>query len=128
MLDNKPAQFKVLIIDDDSQIRSYIRSTLALFGQLEIINAVNANEGITKFTKHNPDIVFLDINLPDKDGLTLLKEFLTKNSSANVIMVSGNSTIDNVKTAINSGAKGFVVKPFTMKKILDSVSNIVSAK
>lgn len=128
MSENNSTNITVLIIDDDSQIRNYIRSTLVQLDGVDIINSANANDGIEKYKRFNPDIVFLDINLPYKDGLSLLREILELNKSANIIMISGDSTFDNVKTSIANGAKGFVVKPFTMKKILDSVTNIVSVK
>ncbi len=128
MAEAKPVHITVLIIDDDSQIRNYIRSTLVQLDNVDIINSGNASDGIDKFKRFNPDIVFLDINLPDKDGLTLLREILELQNTANIIMISGDSTFDNVKTAIEIGAIGFVVKPFTMKKILDSVANITSVR
>jgi two-component system chemotaxis response regulator CheY len=61
--------------------------------------------------------VFLDIELPDGDGKELIAEINKINEKINVVMVSAHSTVDNVKDAIERGAKGFVVKPFSPKKI-----------
>ena len=115
-------KLKILIIDDDSQIRSHLRISLIHCGIANITNAVNAAEGISLYRKISPDFVFLDINLPDKDGLTVLKELIAINSQAHIVMLSGESTVNNVKQSIDNGAKGFVVKPFSINKIIESLS------
>ena len=101
-----------LIIDDDSHTRGYIRSFLNSLEYITVQEASLGNDGIKMYRKHSPDIVFLDINMPDKDGVTVLQELLTINELAHIIMVSGDSTFDNVKISIDSGAKGFIAKPF----------------
>lgn len=114
---------KILIIDDDSQMRNLLRSILLQNGFQNIFGSANAKDGETQFTTLKPDFTFLDINLPDTDGLTLLKRFLALDHTAKIIMISGDSTFANVKTSLDNGAKGFVVKPFSIKKILDNIRN-----
>ena len=115
---------KVLIIDDDSQVTNHLRHSLIQHGLEDIITASNASEGMSLFTGESPDITFLDINLPDKYGLTVLAELLKYNCSAYIVMISGDSTVENVKKSIDGGAKGFIVKPYNIKKIIESMSGL----
>lgn len=128
MSESTHTSITVLIIDDDSLIRNYIRSTLIAIDGVDVINAATASDGMAKFKRYTPQLVFLDINLPDKDGLTLLQELLLLDKMANIFMISGDSTFDNVKAALDHGARGFMVKPFSMQKILDSFASISAAK
>lgn len=113
-----------LIVDDDSQIRSYIRSVL--MGQNhEVVEASNGVDAITVFLRTKPDIIFLDINMPDKDGMSVLEEILQMSNSAHIVMVSGDSTFENVKKSMESGAKGFIAKPFTGQKFIDAVESVI---
>ena len=118
---------KILVIDDDSQIRNHLRLSLLNCGIENITNASNAKEGVAQYTKINPDITFLDINLPDKDGISVLAELLTLNREASILMLSGDSTINNVKKSIATGAKGFIVKPFSVQKIIDALAALSSS-
>lgn len=114
----------ILIIDDDFQIRNHLRMSLKQYGYHLIHDAFNAESGVTLFKKHSPDITFLDINLPDHNGLSVLNTLLEINSNAYIVMLSGESTLDNVKRSVDQGAKGFIVKPFKMKKIVESLSKL----
>ncbi len=106
--------------------RQLLRNNLtALFSQQNLkykafsyFQAHNASSALLTFSQQNPDLVFLDIELPDGSGLELLKRFKEQKPDCFVVMVSGVSTLDNVKTSIASGAASFIVKPFTAHKIL----------
>ena len=80
--------------------------------------AHNASSALMTFSLQQPDLVFLDIELPDGSGIELLKRFKQQKPDCFVVMVSGVSTLDNVKASIASGAASFIVKPFTADKIL----------
>ena len=121
MANAKKDRRKVLVIDDDSQIRNHLRISLLQCGIENISNASNAKEGMALFSKISPDITFLDINLPDKDGISVLSELLALDRAASIIMLSGESTVANVKKSIALGARGFIVKPFSMQKIIESL-------
>ncbi|WP_040439884.1 response regulator [Algicola sagamiensis] len=107
----------VLIIDDVGTVRSFLKQTLAHLGIASIVEASNGAAGLKAYKDQVQDVVFLDIGLPDMDGKDVLKELKLINPKANIVMISAHSTVDNVKDAIASGAKGFVVKPFSPKKI-----------
>lgn len=106
-----------LIVDDVSSVREFLRQTLMTLEVSEIHEAANGEDAIEAFKAHLPDVVFLDIELPDMDGHLILKQLRQIKSNAFIVMVSAHSTINNVKEAISNGAAGFIVKPFSAKKI-----------
>lgn len=117
---------KILLVDDLDYNRQLLRHNLtALFSQHSLkhkafsyFQAHNASSALMTFSLQQPDLVFLDIELPDGSGIELLKRFKQQKPDCFVVMVSGVSTLDNVKASIASGAASFIVKPFTADKIL----------
>lgn len=106
-----------LIVDDVSSVREFLRQTLVHLGVSDIYEASNGEAAVQSFKQNRPDVVFLDIELPDMDGQSILKQIKVAKENAFVVMVSAHSSVDNVKTAISNGASGFIVKPFSPKKI-----------
>ena len=122
----KVREQKILLVDDLDYNRQLLRNNLtALFSQQKLkykafsyFQAHNASAALLTFSQQLPDMVFLDIELPDGSGLELLTRFKEQKPDCFVVMVSGVSTLENVKTSIASGAASFIVKPFTADKIL----------
>ena len=106
-----------LIVDDVNSVRAFLRQTLQHMEVTEIHEASCGTDAIELFKQHIPDVVFLDIELPDMDGQEVLKQIRNIKSNAFVVMVSAHSAIDNVKYSLSQGASGFIVKPFLPKKI-----------
>ncbi|MDO6718364.1 response regulator [Psychrosphaera sp. 1_MG-2023] len=106
-----------LIVDDVAMVRDFLRQTLVNMGANSIFEASTGEGGMQSFNKNLPDIIFLDIELPKSNGQQILKEMRLIKPNAFVVMVSAHSSADNVKTSIELGASGFVVKPFTSQKI-----------
>lgn len=111
-------EISVLLVDDHMPMRSLLESALRKMGVNNILHAKNAERALKEFRTKKPDLVFLDINMPDMNGLDVLKEIIEIEKDAFVAMVSGENTVSNVKQAISSGAKGFIVKPYTLAKVL----------
>lgn len=107
----------IMLVDDQSSMRNLLAATLQGFGINKIIHARNGEEALKTFKLKKPDMTFLDINMPDINGLVLLKELIRTEREAFIVMVSGDSTVANVKSAITNGSKGFIVKPYTPGKI-----------
>lgn len=107
----------VLIVDDVHDMRSLLKTTLIKFDVQNIHEASNGQKAIAQYAEVGHDLVFLDINLPDISGLEVLQTLLERNSRAHVVMVSGESSVENVREALSKGAKGFVVKPYSPGKI-----------
>ncbi len=107
----------VLIIDDVSSVREYLRQTLMLLGISKVSEAANGTSGISSYNDQQQDVVFLDIELPDCDGKSLLRQLKEINPHANVVIMTAHSTVENVQQSILAGACGFIAKPFSAKKI-----------
>ena len=105
----------VMIVEDDPLTRRLV--TGAFKESYALITASNAHEAIANYLLHAPDIVFLDINLPDADGFAVLRQLINSDPDAYVVMFSGNSYLDNVTAALNQGASGFIAKPFKKERL-----------
>ncbi len=111
----------ILVIDDDPIARRIARNALA--DKYPLSTARNAAEGIEKHLLVVPDIVFLDIGLPDADGFMVLSHIHSLDPECTVVMFSGNSFLDNRVKALSSGAGGFLPKPFNKKAFEHYISD-----
>ena len=105
----------VMVVEDDPLTRRMVIG--AFKNNYALMTAENAQEAIINYLVHAPDIVFLDIGLPDASGFDVLHQIMEVDPDAYVVMFSGNSYLDNVTTALSSGASGFVAKPFKKEKM-----------
>ncbi|MEH8018721.1 response regulator [Rheinheimera muenzenbergensis] len=112
-----PSALCALVVDDVAAVRSYISQILLSLGVVSVLEAADGDSATKLFSQHRPDLVFLDIQLPDINGQQLLKRFRQQNENAVVFMVSAFSSVDNLKMAVENGARAFVVKPFTINRI-----------
>ena len=110
---------KALIADDKAIMRDLLKVILREIDIIDVIETSNGVSALEMFNKYQPDIIFLDINMPEKDGLQVLREIKEVNPQAFVIMVSGHSSMENVKTSIDYSADGFIAKPYNSKKVID---------
>lgn len=114
-------KIKVLVADDVKVMRSLLKSSLSTF-DVDVVSEVdNGDEVVDKVRELTPDIVFLDISMPGKNGLDVLQELKEKFSDVFVAMISGHNTFDNIKRSMELGADGFVVKPYTTAKIREMI-------
>lgn len=106
---------QILVIEDDLFSRRMIG--VALTPDFDAAFAESGTSGIREYLGLAPDVVFLDINLPDISGLEVLHKLREIDPDAYVVMLSGNGSADNVMQAVQNGAKGFVGKPFARDKL-----------
>ena len=118
---------KILLVDDAAFMRKVIKDTLTKNGYTDLYEAVDGADAVEKFSEINPDLVIMDITMPNMDGLEALKAMRAKNSSANIVMCSAMGQEAMVIEAIQSGAKDFIVKPFKSDRIMKTVNSIVGA-
>ncbi len=102
---------KILICDDSILARKKLKDFLLSIGCRQILQASDGQEAINIYKTEKPDIVFLDIVMPVKDGITAVKEIMDFDSSAHIIMTSSVGTQENLKEALKAGAKDFIQKP-----------------
>ena len=116
----------ILIIDDELEIRTVIQEILSEEGYSTEI-AESALEAETKITNRMPDLVFLDIWMPDIDGISLLKKWSQENTMTSpVIMISGHATIETAIEATKLGAVDFIEKPISMEKLFNALNGAFS--
>ena len=114
----------VLVVDDAAFMRVSIKNMLTKNGFEIVGEAENGRIALQKYKELSPDIVTMDITMPEMDGLAGLKEILATNPSANVIMITAMGQESMVREAVLSGAKGFVVKPFKEDIIVSALKNL----
>ncbi len=115
---------KVLIVDDAAFMRVSIKNMLGKNGFEVVGEAENGKVAIQKYQDLSPDVVTMDITMPEMDGLTSLKKILAIDPNANVIMISAMGQESMVREAVLSGAKGFIVKPFKEDVIVAAFNNL----
>lgn len=111
---NAPAAtnpIRVLLIDDSPIIRLGLRSALEDYADISIVaEAGTAADGLAALTKHKPDVVLLDLHLPDKSGLQVCRELLKQRPQTKVLVLTSSSNERNVQEALSAGARGYLLK------------------
>jgi len=116
---------KILLVDDAAFMRKMIRDTLEKNGYTDVHEAVDGADAVVKYDEVKPDLVVMDITMPNMDGLEALKAIRAKDGSANVVMCSAMGQESMVMDAVRSGAKDFIVKPFKPDRVLKTVTSIL---
>jgi len=115
---------KILVVDDAEFLRVRISKMLVGDGY-EVIEAENGLLALNAFKAQKPDVVLMDITMPEMDGLTALREILAVDSKAKVIMLTALGQESVVLEAIKSGAKDFIVKPFERDRVIGALQKLV---
>jgi len=106
----------LLIVEDDQQMRKFLRASLASHGY-RLVEAANGEEGLSQAASYNPDLILLDLGLPDIDGLVVTKR-LREWASAPIIVISARGREDDKINALDSGADDYLTKPFGTGELL----------
>lgn len=121
MSNNRPT---ILICDDSLLVRKKMKDCLMECGDFNIFEAASGQSSVEMFTQHNPDLVFLDIVMPDKNGIDALNEMKAIRKDVKVIMLSSSGTRTHLKAAMDAGASDFIQKPWDKAQIEHIVKNI----
>jgi len=122
----KPAE-TILIVDDDAQIRRTLDNVLKSWGY-ECIEAGTVAQAEQTFTAEIPDVVLLDIDLPDGSGLDLLTKFKEQQPDTIVVMITGDVNVDNTIEAMRGGAHDFVGKPVSLQELKITIRNGIETR
>jgi two-component system chemotaxis response regulator CheY len=117
---------KVLIVDDAAFMRMTIKNLLEKNGFEVAGEAENGEVGLRKYKELQPELVTMDITMPEMDGIQALKAIRQFDPKAKVIMVSAMGQEGLVKEAIISGAKTFIVKPFKEEQVIQTLTKIAA--
>ena len=115
----------VLLCDDSVLIRKKLRSILEKCGCKNILEAENGVQAVEQAKTHTPDVIFLDIVMPDKDGIEALKEIKQFKQDVKVIMASSVGTSNLLKEALENGAYDFIQKPITLEMVVNLIEKIL---
>ena len=112
---------RVLVVDDAVFMRKMVSDALSKNGHQVVGEAANGDEAVARYQELRPDVTTLDITMPEKDGVAALREIVSLDPSARVIMCSALGQESKVLEAIKAGAKDFVVKPFQPDRVISAV-------
>lgn len=116
---------RVLIVDDAAFMRMMIKDILTKNEYNVVAEAENGAIAVEKYSEVNPDLVLMDITMPEMDGIQALKKIKENDPSALVIMCSAMGQQAMVIESIQAGAKDFIVKPFQADRVLEAVQKVV---
>ena len=116
-----------MVVDDAAFMRKVIRDMLTKNGYTDIYEAVDGADAVEKYSEIHPDLVLMDITMPNMDGLEALKAIRTKDGNANVVMCTAMGQEAMVVEAVQAGTRDFIVKPFKEDRLIKTVSSIVGA-
>lgn len=119
---------RVLIVDDASVVRLLIKKVL-LQNDFEIAGeATNGADALAKYKELKPDIVTMDITMPEVDGIQATKDIVAFDENAKIVMLSGIDQKEMLWQAIKAGAASYIVKPFENARILSTLNEVLNSK
>jgi YesN/AraC family two-component response regulator len=118
-------KMRVLIADDIQETRRNTRLMLATIDDLEVVAiASNGVQAVQMAKEHHPDIVFLDINMPEMDGLTAYQEILKFRPDTGCVIISAEKDTVTLRTAMSIGVQEYLIKPFTVDELEVAVARV----
>lgn len=115
---------RILLCDDARFMRHVLAGILTKAGNTIVGEAGNGVEAIDMYKSLRPDVVFMDITMPEMDGVSAVRGIMAEDSNAKIIMCSAMGQRDMVVDALKSGAKDFIVKPFEPDRVFEALSKI----
>lgn len=115
----------LLLVEDTPSLRMVYESVLRS-AKYDVVSAATAEEGLRLFRKRRPEVVLLDLMLPDRSGLELMRDFLALQPETNVIVVTANGSINRAVEAMRAGAYEFLLKPFNEQRFLHAVDTALA--
>lgn len=116
---------KVLVVDDAAFMRMMIKEILSKNGYDVIGEAENGTRAIEKYKELTPDLVIMDITMPEMDGIEAVKEIKKVNQDSTIIMCSAMGQQAMVIESIQAGARDFIVKPFQAERVIEAVKKVI---
>ncbi|MEN2776580.1 response regulator [Acetivibrio clariflavus] len=116
---------RILIVDDAAFMRMMIKDILTKNGYEIVGEAENGARAIDKYKELNPDLVIMDITMPEVDGIAAVREIKKINSDSKIIMCSAMGQQAMVIESIQAGARDFIVKPFQAERVVEAVKKVL---
>lgn len=118
---------RVLVVDDTAFMRRMLRELLSKAGLEVVAEAGNGREAVEQYRQARPDLVIMDITMPELDGIAAVREIVREDPSARIVMCSALGQQELIVEALEAGAQDFVVKPFVPEKVLEAVHKVLGA-
>ncbi len=117
--------FRFLVVDDSEFARRNMKNILTAVGGEAAGFATNGREAIDQYMKLRPDVVFMDITMPEMEGVEAVQTIMDRDASAKIVMVSSNGYQELIKEALDSGAKHFLTKPVEPTQVASVVDFVL---
>jgi len=117
---------KVLLVDDTKFMRMMLANILKPKGYEIVAEAEDGLQAIEKYNQLKPDLVTMDIVMPNMEGIEAARNIVASDSNAKIIMVTAVGQESKVKEAIEAGARGYIVKPFQAPQVIEEVEKVLS--
>ena len=109
---------RIMIADDSDAIRMVLKDVIAIGHHELVAEATNGEEAVERFSTTKPDLLLLDLAMPKKDGLDTLKEIMSVNPNAKIVMITASDNLKTMQECLKEGALSYILKPFDFAQIL----------
>ncbi len=116
----------ILLVDDSRTIRNIQKNVLKQLGHTDIDEAEDGVKALAQFKKHTPDLMLVDWNMPNMDGITLIQKVRETNKTIPIIMCTTEAEKSRVLEAIKAGVNNYIVKPFTVESLGEKISQTMA--
>jgi len=113
---------KIMIADDSDAIRLVLKDILDIGKHSVVAEATNGEDAVSLYFKTSPDLLLLDLAMPKKDGMTVLREILEKDSKAKIILITASDDQKIINQCIQIGASSYISKPFDFNAVLNQIN------
>ena len=117
---------KILLVDDSRTIRNIQKNVLAQIGFTDVIEAADGIEALSQLATHKPDMALVDWNMPNMDGITLVRKIRETDKHLPLVMVTTEAEKSRVLEAIKAGVNNYVVKPFTAETLSEKITQTLA--
>jgi len=115
-----------MIADDSDAIRMVLKDILEIGNHQLVSEAKDGIDAVEKYNSSKPDLLLLDFAMPKKDGRDALKEIITKDPKAKVIMITASDNLNTITECMDIGSRAFILKPFDFNEVLKTISDILA--
>lgn len=117
---------KILLVDDSRTIRNIQKNTLKMLGHTDVTEAADGIEALACIARQRPDLMLVDWNMPNMDGISLIKKVRETDKKLPIIMVTTEAEKSRVLEALKAGVNNYVVKPFTAETLSEKIAQTMA--
>ena len=117
---------KIMLVDDSRTIRNIQKNVLKQLGHTDIVEAADGVEALARYAEQVPDLMLIDWNMPNMDGLTLVRKIREQDKAVPMIMVTTEAEKSRVIEAIKAGVNNYCVKPFTVESLGEKIQQTIA--